>query len=503
MNPTYENQQVPPFSGMGTNQSGTRWAAGQIYNPFNFGSGTVTSSGSADIYLAELNSHGVATQTFTFGDKGAKDQSAAGVAVASAGNVGLIGKFTGEVDFTANNQDGSGASGTPGTAGLDFLANASAIPFYGVFDGASTGAYVTPKTVHMVDVGTGAIMSIGSNPSVNALAICGKTSKLVPAWGTSGVTKGVLTASTATPVAFTNPTAAGGGMDIVVAKIDASTGAVIWGRQFGGAGDQICESVTLDSAGNVIIAGNYSGTLVLDGVTLPAVNDNGTPPAPDTSRAILFVAKLDGRALASGGGAVLAAQTWGTTGRNDAYSVTTDSSDNVIVAGAIGGNVDFGGGFPVTNLGATDAFVAKLSHLSLATTVWAQSFGDAAFDQTINSVSTASSGDVYIAGSFEGSLGALGLNSASNTAVDGFTAQLSASTGAPVNGCAHKYGDALGAQAVSVITVARPAVTPPADTIMIGGSFTNYMDFGGHPALTPLFSGGAGIAASYVTVMTP
>ena len=33
---------------------------------------------------------------------------------------------------------------------------------------------------------------------------------------------------------------AGDGMDIVVAKINAATGVVTWGWEFGGAGDQVC-----------------------------------------------------------------------------------------------------------------------------------------------------------------------------------------------------------------------------------------------------------------------
>ena len=182
----YAKKWVPPFSGMGVSATGTPWAAGQIYNPFDFGSGTVTSSGSADIYLTKLDpATGLASEAFTFGDTGGKDQVASAVAVASSGNVGLIGYFTGEIDFTASNSDGSGPSGLPGTAGMDFLQNASAIPFYGVFDGASTGAFVTPKLVHMVDVGTGALLSVGSNPGQNAIAICGKTSKAVTNWSAS------------------------------------------------------------------------------------------------------------------------------------------------------------------------------------------------------------------------------------------------------------------------------------------------------------------------------
>jgi hypothetical protein len=469
----YAKKWVPPFSGMGVSATGTPWAAGQIYNPFDFGSGSVTSSGSADIYLTKLDpATGLATQSFTFGDMGGKDQVASGVAVASSGNVGLIGYFTGEIDFTASNSDGSGPSGLPGTAGADFLQNSSAIPFYGVFDGASTGAFVTPKLVHMVDVGTGALLSVGANPGQNAIAICGKTSKAVTNWSAVGATKGVITGGSAVY---------GTGMDIVVAKIDASTGAVIWGKQFGGAGDQVCNAVTIDNNGDVIIGGNYNGTLVLGSTTLPAA---------DSSTAILFAAKLNGTT-----GAPISAASWGTAGRSNVGSVTVDASNNIIIAGSIGASVDMGGGVSMTWAGLTDAFAAKLT--TGLVPVWAKSFGDTAYDQTVKSVATSSSGDVYLGGNFEGTLGALGLTASANTALDAFDAQLSGVDGSPL--CAKSYGDAAGTQGIATITVARTATGALANSIMIGGSFSSDIQIGSFD----LNTGSPGLSASFIARLTP
>ena len=466
----YAKKWVPPFSGMGVSATGTPWAAGQIYNPFDFGSGTVTSSGSADIYLTQLNAAtGLASQAFTFGDTGGKDQVALGVAVASSGNVGMIGYFTGEIDFTANNSDGSGPSQVQGTAGLDYLQNSSLIPFYAVFDGASTGAYVTPKAAHMVNVGTGSLLSVGSNPGQNAIAICGKTSIAVPL---STNSKGVITGGAAT---------AGGGMDIVVAKIDASTGAVIWGKQFGGAGDQVCEAVTVDNNGDVIITGNYNGTLTFGSTTFPAA---------DSSTAILFVAKLKGA-----DGTALAAASWGTAGRSDAYGVTVDGSNNIVIAGSIGAAVDMGGGVSMSYAGLTDAFAAKLT--TALVPVWARAFGDVNYDQKVKSVGVSSSGDVYIGGNFEGSLGALGLTASANTALDAFDAQLSGVDGSPL--CANAYGDAAGTQGITSLTVARTATGALANSIMIGGGFSSDMMIGNFD----LNTGSPGLSASFIARLTP
>jgi hypothetical protein len=444
---------LPPLAGMGVGSSGIPWATGRIYAPFDFGSGMVSPTKSNDIYLARLDPATCqASATFTFGGAGGKDRRAGGVAVAANGNVGLIGSFSGEINFTGRNAEGSGPDGKPGIAGLDYLKSGRPAPFFGVFDGNSKGTHITPIKTHVVSVGFGALLSVGSNPGQDAFALCGKTDKAVPSWSDSGETMGVITDSKAV---------AGGGMDIVVAKIDATTGAVVWGKQFGGAGNQGCDSATLDNNGDVIIAGGYSGTLSFGSIALPTVANQ--------ELALIYVARLNGAT-----GEPIAARTWGKGGRSNAYGLTVDSSNNIVVAGVLGGSIDFGGGISIVNNGWTDAFVAKLTpELALA---WAKSFGDADFDQGVNSVGVSSKGDVFIGGSFQGGLGMLGLTSASNTAPDAFTAELAAADGAVLS--AHAYGDAAGEQAISTVTVARAATGRLANSTFVGGSFWSTITFG-------------------------
>jgi hypothetical protein len=477
------------FTGMGVGADGTVWATGQIFKPFDFSSDTqdggvgLASSGGADIFLAKLDpATGLAAAEFTFGafnDDPAhpKAQVPGGVAVASGTNVGLIGRFDYEVDFSGNNSDGTGPTGNVGDAGVDFLvAGATNAPFYAVISGSSSGAFASPIKAHQVDLDTGTLMAIGSNPTQDAFAICGKTHKAVKASTNSA---GLITNGTGTGGAGIY----GGGMDIVVAKIDASDGHVIWGEQFGGAGDQVCESVTMDSSGNVIIAGGYTGTLSFGGTA------SDFPVVDDTTMALLYVAKLDGST-----GAPITAQTWGTTGRVNAYSITVDKDDNIVVAGTMGADIDFGGGNAITDLGATDAFVAKLTS-SLAP-VWAKSFGDATSDQGAKAVATSSTGDVYIGGSFVGSMGALGLTN-SNTATDAYLAQLVAADGSLK--CAQQYGDTAGAQSVAAITVARTAIGSLTDSVAVGGSFSSSITFGSRTLITD----GVGSSASYATRIAP
>jgi hypothetical protein len=422
-----------------------------------------TADTKADAFLAKLDPvTGQATQAFAFNDVNGSNQYANGVAVASGSNVGVIGYFSGEIDFDGNNSDGSGPSGVAGTVGLDYLQSSASIPYYVVISGSSTGATATPVLAHMVDLGTGTILSLASNLTQNAFALCGKTSKAVAKWNASGATKGLITTTSAA--------VAGGGFDIVVAKIDASTGAPVWARQFGGTGDQVCESVAIDNHGDVILAGAYNGGLDFGGAT------TAFPTVTDATLGLLYVAKLSGT-----DGSGVAAATWGAAGRSDAYAVAVDAANDILVGGSLGGNADLGGGVSLTNAGLTDAFVLKLT--STLTPVWAKAFGDASYDQNVQSLAASSTGDVFIGGSFKGTLTGLGLTAVGNSSAHAFAGQLSGSDGSPRPGssaglCAFAYGDTAGGQSVNTLVVARTATGAVADAVLMVGDYSSTITLG-------------------------
>jgi hypothetical protein len=449
------------LAGLAVSPDGTRWANGNLYGAADFGTGTPllhASDTSSDVFLVKLDpSSGLATQAFSFNDSAGNDQIATNLAVAQSGDVVVVGSYRGEIDFTAAGSD-------TGTDGLDYLSRSSvaagaAMNFYVVAAAASSGQYVTPVKAHNVDVGTGALLAAASNPNVDAFAICGKTSRLLAA---STAATGLLTGTGATY---------GGSMDIVVAKINASDGSIVWGDQFGGTGDQVCESLTMDSSGNVIMAGTYNGALDFgNGHTLPTVATSGL--------SLPFVAILNSS------GVVTAAATWGAGGISDIYGIAVDSNSNVVIGGAIGANIDFGGSpdIAITDRGKTDGFVAKLN--SSLVSQWAFSFGDASYDQAVDTVAVSSTGDVYIGGAFEGSLNGLtALVDSSNSNNDAFTAHLSGANGSVL--CAQSYGDAVGAQTVTNVSVASAATGALADSVMIGGSFQNTITLGSTTLLSP------------------
>jgi hypothetical protein len=472
--------------------NGTLWAVGQVNGAFNFGTDAnpVTNLYTGPLPGAQPNNDaillkldpttGLATAAFDFGDgsatdhSGTNDQSSVGVAVASSGNVGLIGVFNnGEIDFTSLNNDSDGSA-----PGFDYLFTTTAgTSFYATFDGTSTGSYVTPIKEHMVDMGSGSLTTIVSNPGQNAFVVCGQADKVV---AQSTKQLGLLTT--------TSSWVTGNRQDIVVAKINAADGTVLWGQQIGGAGDQLCQSATIDNNGDVIISGDY-------GVGTPASFFTTSSPAPALGMAFIFVAKLDGTT-----GNVVAAQGWGSTGRSDAFAVTVDASNNLLLAGDISGAVDFGNDansndVSIAYLGLTDAFVAKFT--SALVPIWAKSYGDAAHDQAVNGIAADSSGNVFVGGTYSGSLGGLGLNSASPTSPDAFIAQLARANGSLL--CARSYGDAVGRQDILAGGVVSGAAGGLPNAVFIGGMFASSMTLGSTTITTP----GSGTRYPFVARLSP
>jgi hypothetical protein len=148
-----------------------------------------------------------------------------------------------------------------------------------------------------------------------------------------------------------------------------------WTRQFGTAADEGARSVAADRAGDVLVAGYAVGDLEGDG-------------AGDGRQA--FVAKY-GRA-----GARLWIREIGTPQDDEAYSVATDASGSVLVAGSTQGDLGGRG-----SAGGVDAFVVKLG--SDGERQWVRQFGTSSRD-VATSVATDPGGNVYVAGVTEGAL---------------------------------------------------------------------------------------------------
>jgi hypothetical protein len=199
-------------------------------------------------------------------------------------------------------------------------------------------------------------------------------------------------AANGTTVSFTlsNP----GGYDTFVVKYDSS-GTPLWARRIGGSLSDFAYSVSTDSSGNIVVTGQYQSTLNIfaaDGTTVSfTLSNSGSVDA--------FVVKYNSS------GTPLWARRMGGTNGEIAQSVSTDSSGNIVVAGTYASsplNIFAADGttilFALTNTNINnDSFVVKYD--SAGTPVWARRiYGTGS--EIANSVSTDSSGNIVVAGTY-------------------------------------------------------------------------------------------------------
>ena len=427
--------------------SGNMYAAGALTASFDFGAGAKAEGGDFDVFVNKVDpATGLALWTQDFGDSA--PQTGLGVAASSA-SIGVIGNYVGSMN-----------------AGTALPTNTLPNPVGFVLGlNAGTGA---PMWGKKVDLAGGDFAGVSSNPGIGSFFVCGT-------FGIAGAAAGA-----AGPVDLVPASTGFGGKDVVVAKIDATTGAVLWAKNFGGTGDEVCTAVTSDDAGaNVYILGTYSNDALNFGT--------GAFPLAAANQARIYVAKFDGAT-----GTTLAASAFGTTGRQVPTSLVADASGNVILGGAFLTSITFGS-FTVTSEGNTDAFVAKLN--ASLVPQWAQRFGGGNQPQSIRSMATDSAGHIFAVGLFSGSIniGTGGAAVASAGATDAFTLKLDAQGNL---GCGAAYGDAAGQEA-DAVTVARFGTG--ADKAMFAGTYQGAMALG--PSL--LNTGSSAVTDAYIAPFSP
>lgn len=214
----------------------------------------------------------------------------------------------------------------------------------------------------------------------------------------------------------TNLTSAGND-DMFIQKLDAS-GNFVWAKKIGGTSDDYGYFIQTDASGNIYITGSFAGTVDFDPGT-------GTSNLTSNGGDDIFVMKMDAT------GNLLWAKSLGGTSYDLGYALYVDASGNVFITGSFAGTVDFDPGTATVNLtsvGSDDIFVQKLS--SSGSFVWAKSFGGTGDDYG-NSIKVDASGNVYLAGSFMGTVdfdpGTATTNLASVGGEDIFVQKLNAS----------------------------------------------------------------------------
>ena len=150
-----------------------------------------------------------------------------------------------------------------------------------------------------------------------------------------------------------------------VAKLAAADGATVWAKSFGDPAtattEQQVSSVAIAAGDDIVVTGQGAG-----GVAFASGDVLVSQGSAD-----VFLARY------SSSGALVWRGLYGDAMDQKSYGVAVDSADNVILAGAIFGSMDFGGG-PLTTAGGYDAFLAKFSGTGVL--LWNRSFGGAQYD---------------------------------------------------------------------------------------------------------------------------
>jgi hypothetical protein len=417
-------QWVRAFGGAGddrgvalsTGKGGAALFAGSFTGSVDFGKGPLVSAGGTDLVTSLVTSAGDLVDPRRSGGSG--DDAPGGVCGDDIDDVVVAGRYRGAIDF------GDGAA----------LSNAGdGDGFATVFDAAGTAKW----TIGLGDAAEQEVTAVVSDEALDVVAVGRMAGTITTSVGTI-TTDGTLD------------------FDAFVIKL-SPTGQPLWIHRLAdaGFGDQRALAVTADRAKAVIVGGTGQGDL-----------DLGAGPLPSGGGRDAFLAKLDSS------GALAWGHLYGDVGDAQAINaVAAATNDDIVIAGNFDGTITFD--HPLIAGGpATDIFVARIDPTGKP--LWSRSFGDAAADQAAYAVAVDKFDNVYVGGSFDGTidLGATKLVSAGGG--DAFLIKLDP-RGTPLWG--RRAGDAA-AQRVNGIVVDRNGVST------VVGSFDGTLDFSAPPVVS-------------------
>ncbi len=315
---------------------GTVTIYGLLRGTIDFGGGPLTSEGESDVVVAQFDIFGEHRWSRRFGNQ--ERQVPHRVATNDDGEVVISGVIRGDVDFGGDaplEANGAGLFVTKLDSDGDYLWS-QAFPLTGFF---ITGVELSED---------GSVFMVGS------------MSQAIDFGG------GDLTGE---------PDSSS---DIVVVKFD-SDGEHVWSDRFGDSEGQYSSEITLAENGDILLAGEFNGTL-----------DLGGEPRVSTGETDVFVARFDSE------GDHIWSRSFESSARQTAYGLDLDSEDRVILGGRMSGSVDFGGG-TLVSAGASDIFLAQFS--ASGDHIWSDRFGNEQ-ETRMGGLATTTDDSIVVAGSF-------------------------------------------------------------------------------------------------------
>jgi hypothetical protein len=388
------------------------------FNPSSRKTFNLTSSGLTDIFVAKFGPDGGLLWARQAGGTG--EDLASSVITDRHGNVLIAGGFNGEADFRPGKKlgilgsrgdvdafvwelDPSGnlinavRAGSPGTDAVNSIAldPSGNVLISGIFGQVADFAATELATNGGQDAFIAKLdPSLTLTFAENIGGIGDDTGSGVTSDAQGNIYQTGSFASTADfdPGAATHDIVSKGGTDGYVVKL-SSTGAFVSVAQLGGTGNDDATAATMDRFGNLLVAGNFSGTADLD----PSA---GTSNLVSAGNSDIYVAKY------SGAGNLVWARRTGGSGADAVRAITVDKPGNVYTTGQFDGLVDFDPGAGTSNVdgtpGLANSFLWELN--SSGNFILARHFKTASGFSEGTGIALDSAGDVFISGRFAGTV---------------------------------------------------------------------------------------------------
>ena len=384
--------------------------AGSFTGTVNFGNGSVTSSGSNDIYVAAYSLSGTYQWAKRFGN--GWPSYAYSVAVDSNSNVFVTGAFQGTVDFgngfiltSAGLSDIFIAklSSSGATSWAKRVGSSSDDYGYGIAVDGTGDVLCTGFFQGTVDFGNGIpltstgmdtfVAKFSGNDGSYRWAVNYLSNSTDIGYGIATDTNGdvFVTGAFMNLIRFGSSTlSSAGGYDIFLLKLTGTNGTFIWAKRFGGTSHDLGYSIAVQSSGDVVITGSFAGTVDFGGGSITCANSNGE----------VFLAKYTGL-----NGSHLWSRGFSSSSNSAGYGVAADKYTNdIVMTGTAVGTVDFGGG-PVT-IASPSIFMVKYSYAGtyVMSYLWSKHFGALAYNASGEGVAIDGGGNALITGQFQGTV---------------------------------------------------------------------------------------------------
>lgn len=368
-------------TGATANSTGDIILAGSFFEPLALGGRVLSPVGGSDVVLIGLTGEGELEWATSYG--GPEDEYVTAYALSPTDQLVLGTIYTGTPDFG----DGPLPPPDSGFNGVILGFETPALEWYAPITAANTqisgldvngSGYVIAagEFSNMLDFAGGTLLSQGSADAFYARVGPNLSLSALVGYGGAGVDRGrralydglggVYFMGEFSGDINAGDLVSAGGTDVFVVRFNTAGTSEMWLKRLGGVGTDMLGAAAVDSAGRLVITGNFQQDLDYDGEAI-ASSAGGT----DT-----FVMTLNGDGSLA----------WATTmpGPGDAVArhVAIAGDGTVSVGGDVYGVVDLGGG-PLTGAGELDGFLAR--YTSDGAYSWGRLLGSLA-DDRVNSL---------------------------------------------------------------------------------------------------------------------